>query len=1243
MTKKPSLLKTMLATASTVAVLLGSVEALAAINTTSGAADTTTGTNVGGSAIANGDTIKFGGTHTLTVDSAVTGLILDANSNAATVAVAAGGSGATFGKMTGPFTAINFTGAATATLTDSTAFTATNITFANAAAKLSITANSLNLTAAIDGSGGAGRGILDVQGAGVTITGAIGSGTTVDQVLVANSSGTTTFTSTIAAATRVDLTGVGSSEYQGAVTSPVRYSAVATATFKDNLTGAVAFQANDGTIQFTKANGATVTGAISTTSTNVGTVIVSQDVGKTTTQSGAVGGSGNVLKEVRHAGYGVYHVVGNLYATTTNLTQAGSTLRLDNGTVATNIVFTNNNSNIVEVANAAVTYSSGAIGSTTAAAKAINFGSNHGLTIADGVKVYTNAFTTSGAGTGKLTLQGDISLPAVGTGSYGLAEVNVGATKTVTATKDIYSTIVDFSAGAGTLVVNDGVSIHGNITSTVGASAGTVNFVNSATVAGTQGTSLKAVNIKGTGTVYYKQTFAADALKFEADGTAKIDGAITMGGNITTTAANTGTVIAKAATGIQAVGTSALPIKEFRVADDITVTSNGAYDLYTNFTTATNEKGTLTLSGGAHTVGGNIGATSAAFKALNVSGGAITLKGNNYAKTTTLGSAHNVTLEKSLHGDSFTFATYDQTLTLKTGGTLNAIVKTGTADQGTVSLEGDATISKDLGESGTRLKAITLAGTDKTVKVGANMYATTITPGQNTVKFTQNATMGLAGYTVNVANSTLDAGTSTVTIPTALTNVASATIKVTTTGSSNGMIDNSTYTTAQDFTNTKLVINTAADALPTDSKFVVLKGGAAPTAVMSAANVSTSSRVFKYTVTPNGNNIEAQASQIANLQDLVSKASGANAMHADVAKVFNNHLLDGKLTGNAKAIAALLANTTTNDELKAELDKIIPNSSASTAAVDAAKPSMDVNKSASYEVSSRLLSLNTGAAAGEAGSSLGAWVKGFFGNSTEKAKGNASGYKASLGGATLGFDMNANDATVLGAAVTVASNDAKFKNVKSGDKLDALAMLFNMYGMYDLGNDMFVQGGVNFGNTNVKATTKRTFGTATGKYDVMSYGASAMVGMNYKAVEGMVVTPLAGLNYGRFLRGGYSETGAGASNQIHNKMNFDKLVGTLGLRLTGQMDAGSDMKLTPEAHAFVNHDFRNEAKKDSFTIDGLGETISVKGTKPAATSYNLGLSLTAKSGNMEYGVGYDAEMRTKHSSHQGSVKVRINF
>ena len=47
--------------------------------------------------------------------------------------------------------------------------------------------------------------------------------------------------------------------------------------------------------------------------------------------------------------------------------------------------------------------------------------------------------------------------------------------------------------------------------------------------------------------------------------------------------------------------------------------------------------------------------------------------------------------------------------------------------------------------------------------------------------------------------------------------------------------------------------------------------------------------------------------------------------------------------------------------------------------------------------------------------------------------------------------------------------------------------------------------------------------------------------------------------------------------------------------------------------------------------------------KAAKTSYNVGVSVSAKAGAMEYGAGYDAYLANKYVGHQGTLKVRVNF
>ncbi|XVN43257.1 MAG: autotransporter outer membrane beta-barrel domain-containing protein [Candidatus Rickettsia vulgarisii] len=45
----------------------------------------------------------------------------------------------------------------------------------------------------------------------------------------------------------------------------------------------------------------------------------------------------------------------------------------------------------------------------------------------------------------------------------------------------------------------------------------------------------------------------------------------------------------------------------------------------------------------------------------------------------------------------------------------------------------------------------------------------------------------------------------------------------------------------------------------------------------------------------------------------------------------------------------------------------------------------------------------------------------------------------------------------------------------------------------------------------------------------------------------------------------------------------------------------------------------------------------------AKTLYNLGTGVTAKKGNIECGVTYDAYLAKKYTAHQGVLKLRVTF
>jgi outer membrane autotransporter protein len=276
----------------------------------------------------------------------------------------------------------------------------------------------------------------------------------------------------------------------------------------------------------------------------------------------------------------------------------------------------------------------------------------------------------------------------------------------------------------------------------------------------------------------------------------------------------------------------------------------------------------------------------------------------------------------------------------------------------------------------------------------------------------------------------------------------------------------------------------------------------------------------------------------------------------------------------------------------------------------------------------------------------GLWITPIYNQAVQKKKNEVVGYRAKSGGAIIGFDSAVNDNLTLGAAVTVIKTDMKYKDYKSGDKTAANTLMFSLYGSQQLVKDFFVQALASFGSAKIKNKSLRldtvttTYSTARAHYNSMFFGGEVLVGYNVKLEESVLLTPMAGIRYNRFNDEGYTETGVIQKLNVSKKAT-NKVEATIGARIaTAKMLDG--IIVVPEAHAFISQNISGKAGKVNNKLDNYESFIS-RADKTAKTYYNLGLGITAKSGMMEYGVGYDAYLASKYVGHQGSLKLRVNF
>jgi outer membrane autotransporter protein len=882
----------------------------------------------------------------------------------------------------------------------------------------------------------------------------------------------------------------------------------------------------------------------------------------------------------------------------------------------------------------------------------------------DGVNFSSaNFVNNAGAGNGTMTFKGNHTVTdALGAKAAPLAAVNVNGKAGTTATfsGDIFANNLQFGD-------NGTAELSGNVSGMIKSvnnnnPQGTVVFknTNDVTVGGV--TALKAVKIAG-GNVEFKVTGTPGEVIFDTDSTLKFTGyAGNAGTKFTASKPYQGTVAltVDARVGNDTYGTIAAPLKSIQInGTSFTVDANRVNSA---FTTTVAGKGIINYTVDSDNIGA-IGTSAAALEAVNLSAGkAFTFTAPVFAENINFTTANNkdvVTVKGALNG-AFNFKTTGGVLAVASGGSIGDVTTDAAGAQ--VTFAGNGAFGK-LGTATNALDLVELNGdSGSVVMANGDVYARTTNVGSGAVELGKSVTVTGA---LNVNGSTINVNTNTMTVNGTTTAKGPITLAVATDGTQEGtgkLILNATNATGATAANTVVTINGSLPADGSRVRILTVNDKVPATSANSDkalaqfngdATINFSNKFVKGSVAAGELTLSRDLTSLPNLvQDNLGTEAGIK-----LAKLFVEFTKD--LKGDALAITtdignALKAGTATGKDVAEALNALAEankgnvavarvTTEAGATAVASHLSSLVANVLPSITVSS---AEGVGVSAGdEASRNLGAWANAFGGRGTQQSYKDVSGFKSNVQGGIVGFDAAINDSTVIGVAASMARTTAKFKDVKAGDKIKATTYLFAGYGVHDFGNNWLVQGSAMVGSSSVKSTAHRGLGgvlTATGKFDSMTYAAEALGGYRFNMGDTASVTPLAGLRFTRFSDGAYTETGADAWNTKIKDTTRDKVEGVIGARTTMTAEVNG-IVITPEFHGSFSYDFKGKAPKVDVRLDGLSGSIASKGSKPSRASWNLGTSVMAKSGMVEYGAGYDATLSNKYVGHQGSLKVRVNF
>lgn len=987
-----------------------------------------------------------------------------------------------------------------------------------------------------------------------------------------------------------------------------------------------------GSIEFTNNSGVEATLAVNTA--DVGTKAAPLNKLKATGGGLTIAGSGQAVH------------VNQISANTLTLNKTDLGLYQIGTGSPTKIVVTANDSSILEGSN----YSSSSHNVE------LNFAANQVLTLAKNVNHTGNVTTTANnQGTLTLTEGNTVTAPShIGTtaSTQQLVAINYGGGASTTATieaPNINTKALNFTSNAaGAKVILKG-NLNGNVANTSGTNNRGILEIQSGNITGSVGvgggaTTMEKVVVNTTGTANIgtggASTYSTAATDFQADGTLVLNANVAgVGafGAVTTKTDNTGTIVANQnITTSAAVGsTNALRLKEFRVGSGSTFSVGHAANIAT-ITTDNANTGTVTFTAAAVHDKTSVGTSSARMGTVNVND-SITLD-NIFTKEMTVADGKILTAKRvdasSTTGISLAGATAQ--VSLLDGG---YITKTQGNVGATVTAQGSATIAGDLAGN------LTLAGgnVSKVVTFEGTKISGAVITDASTLKLGGAAGTTVFNTTLAATGTTLDLGSRVLNVVGNTNFAGSNVIKLGTNADGAIRSDGGTFTAAAnsltlDFSNTGNVPSSLKLFTKTDGATAVAVGGLVDKTAITTQNARTIKSVTydtksnAFTIVRNSADELATVGQKSNVNDMsvVSGIAGATSF-----------------TGDEIAFVAAMNSATTDAQFEELVGNLVPqthqtamdvNAGARSSAMNVANTRMHGTSHAAFA------STPAGVAAGDAADRFGLWADAKFGKSEQKERKSVAGYKSSSYGAFVGVDTMLSDRATLGVAFGYDKQNLKHRDSQDGSKTNAGSLSFGAYGSYDFGNNFFTQGNVAVAQTTIDAKVRRgtvgNYTTAKAKYDVLGYGAEVRGGYRFK-FDNSVITPTAGLSYSYFGDSSYTETGA-AYNLVNKGQSRSNLAAVAGLNLGTALDLdGFDVK--PEVHMNLAYDVVAPKQKSRYNFSGGNVKFDYKGSKPARFAYNFGASVMAKTDNIEYGVGYDADLADKYLGHTGSVKVKVSF
>lgn len=283
------------------------------------------------------------------------------------------------------------------------------------------------------------------------------------------------------------------------------------------------------------------------------------------------------------------------------------------------------------------------------------------------------------------------------------------------------------------------------------------------------------------------------------------------------------------------------------------------------------------------------------------------------------------------------------------------------------------------------------------------------------------------------------------------------------------------------------------------------------------------------------------------------------------------------------------------------------------------------------------------------GRAPGLWASGFGFGGRVHGDANGPGYTHRTGGALVGMDWLAGEATLVGVALGYSRS-----RIDQSDSPDETGVGSAQAGLHTLwhpdGFDrrLAIDGALTVGRSDYRSERHIAFGAIdrTAIAEREGWDAAMRAGASYRIDRGdWQVTPGATLTVARTQQDAYTETGAGAANLSVSESVTVSTRSRLGLEVGRQFEGEDGMRWRPGASIGWRHEFGAAGRGQDVALAGVPDAgFRSTGPSTARDAVEFGVSLAAATAeDLRWGLSYAGSADSGQTSHGLFADIRVTW